>query len=68
MNVPTQGDVNEMDRLRKIMAGDLYSVRDNLERIITFIGIIASNVGAGLFGKLEKNQVVTSVTMEKETL
>jgi len=25
----------------KIMAGDLYSVRDNLERIITFIGIIA---------------------------
>ncbi|NHJ25801.1 MAG: DEAD/DEAH box helicase [Candidatus Lokiarchaeota archaeon] len=25
----------------KIMAGDLYTVRDNLERIITFIGIIA---------------------------
>jgi replicative superfamily II helicase len=27
-----------------IMAGDLYSVRDNLERVITFIGIIASNL------------------------
>jgi len=26
------------------MAGDLYSVRDNLERVITFIGIIASNL------------------------
>ncbi|MFX1257050.1 MAG: DEAD/DEAH box helicase [Promethearchaeota archaeon] len=26
----------------KIMAGDLYTVRDNLGRIITFIGIIAS--------------------------
>jgi len=25
----------------KIMAGDLYAVRDNVERIITFIGIIA---------------------------
>ncbi|TXT57108.1 MAG: hypothetical protein BAJALOKI2v1_540010 [Promethearchaeota archaeon] len=25
----------------KIMAGDLYSLRDNLERIITFIGIIS---------------------------
>ena len=28
----------------KILAGDLYSVRDNLERIITFVGIIASNL------------------------
>ncbi|MFX0039581.1 MAG: DEAD/DEAH box helicase [Promethearchaeota archaeon] len=28
----------------KIMAGDLFSVRDNLERIITFIGIIASSL------------------------
>jgi helicase len=25
----------------KIMAGDLYSIRDNLERIVTFIGIIS---------------------------
>ena len=28
----------------KVMAGDLYSVRDNLERVVTFIGIIASNL------------------------
>ncbi len=28
----------------KIMTGDLFSVRDNLERVITFIGIIASNL------------------------
>jgi helicase len=27
-----------------ILAGDLYSVRDNLERVITFIGVIASNL------------------------
>ncbi len=32
---------NILDRY-KIMAGDLYSMRDNLGRIITFIGIIAS--------------------------
>ncbi|MFX1320783.1 MAG: DEAD/DEAH box helicase [Promethearchaeota archaeon] len=38
-----------------IMAGDLYSVRDNLERVITFIGIIASNLrlsGSDLVYKL----------------
>ncbi|MFX0034275.1 MAG: DEAD/DEAH box helicase [Candidatus Hermodarchaeota archaeon] len=38
-----------------IMAGDLFSVRDNLERIITFIGIIASNLsthGTDLHDKL----------------
>ncbi|MCP4762727.1 MAG: hypothetical protein GY870_13190, partial [archaeon] len=29
---------------QNIMAGDLYSVRDSLERIITFIGIIASHL------------------------
>ena len=28
----------------KIMAGDFYSVRDNIERIITFIGTIARNL------------------------
>ena len=28
----------------KIMTGDLFSVRDNLERIITFITIIASHM------------------------
>jgi helicase len=38
-----------------IMAGDLYSVRDNLERIVTFIGIIAtflSNQGSDLQDKM----------------
>ncbi|MBA7696436.1 hypothetical protein ES703_105084 [subsurface metagenome] len=29
----------------KIMAGDFYSVRDNIERVITFIGTIARNLG-----------------------
>ncbi|MFX1410240.1 MAG: DEAD/DEAH box helicase [Promethearchaeota archaeon] len=40
-----------------IMAGDLYAVKDNLERIITFIGIIASNLsttGIDLQNKLIK--------------
>jgi helicase len=40
-----------------IMAGDLFSVRDNLERIITFIGIIASSLsthGLDLQDKLIK--------------
>ncbi|MEJ2250049.1 MAG: DEAD/DEAH box helicase, partial [Candidatus Lokiarchaeota archaeon] len=32
--------------LYKIMAGDLYSLRDSVERIITFIGIIASHLGS----------------------
>lgn len=38
-----------------IMAGDLFSVKDGLERIITFIGIIASNLsthGIDLHDKL----------------
>lgn len=35
--VPIDDIVNKY----KIMAGDLYTLRDNLERIITFIGIIA---------------------------
>ncbi len=41
----------------KIMAGDLYSVKDNLERIINFIGIIASHLslsGADLQDKLTR--------------
>jgi len=33
--------IDEILDSHKIMAGDLYSVRDNLERIVTFIGIIA---------------------------
>jgi len=45
-----------LDRF-KIMTGDLFSVRDNLERIITFIGIIArylSESGFDLHDKLTK--------------
>ena len=41
----------------KLMAGDLFSVRDNLERIINFIGIIASSLsvhGLDLYDKLTK--------------
>jgi helicase len=41
----------------KIMAGDLFGVRDNLERIINFIGIIASSLsthGIDLYDKLTK--------------
>ncbi len=33
--------IEEIIKRHKLMAGDLYSVRDNLERIISFIGIIA---------------------------
>lgn len=33
----------------KIMTGDLFSVRDSLERIITFIGIIANNLSSSGF-------------------
>lgn len=41
----------------KIMTGDLFSVRDGLERIITFIGIIANNLsssGFDIHNSLEK--------------
>jgi len=36
------------------MAGDFYSVRDNIERIITFIGTIARNLGPSDFELQEK--------------
>ncbi len=48
-----------------IMAGDLYSVRDNLERIITFIGIIASNLSTNGFDMQDK---LTKVAEMSETL
>jgi len=41
----------------KIMTGDLFSVRDGLERIITFIGIIANNLsssGIDIHNRLER--------------
>ncbi|NVM34409.1 MAG: DEAD/DEAH box helicase [Candidatus Lokiarchaeota archaeon] len=36
--------IEEILERYNIMTGDLFSVRDNIERIITFIGIIASNL------------------------
>jgi len=48
-----------------IMAGDLFSVRDNLERIITFIGIIASNLSTHGIDLQEK---LTRVAEMSETL
>ena len=33
--------IDDILERHKIMAGDLYTTKDNLERIITFIGIIA---------------------------
>ncbi|MFX1365879.1 MAG: DEAD/DEAH box helicase [Promethearchaeota archaeon] len=36
--------IEEILEKYNIMIGDLFSIRDNLERIITFIGIIASNL------------------------
>jgi len=47
------------------MAGDLFSVRDNIERIITFIGIIASNLSTQGFDLQDK---LTSVAEMSETL
>ncbi|KKM72220.1 hypothetical protein LCGC14_1422710 [marine sediment metagenome] len=44
-----------------IMAGDLFSVRDNLERIITFIGIIASNLSTNGFDMQDKLTLVAEM-------
>jgi replicative superfamily II helicase len=47
--------IDEILEKYNILAGDLFSVRDNLERIITFIGIIAGNLsthGTDLHDKL----------------
>ena len=41
--------LDEILERHKIMAGDLYSTRDNLERIITFIGIIAMHLSESDF-------------------
>jgi helicase len=48
-----------------IMAGDLFSVRDSLERIITFIGIIASNLSTHGIDLQDK---LTRVAEMSETL
>ena len=47
--------VDTIVQKHNIMAGDLYSLRDNLERIITFMGIIAihlADTGSDLQDKL----------------
>lgn len=49
----------------KIMAGDLFSVRDSLERIITFIGIIARNLSTH---GLDLQDKLTRVAEISETL
>jgi len=46
--------IAEILERHKIMAGDLYSVRDNLERIITFIGIIAIHLSESDFDLQDK--------------
>jgi helicase len=46
--------LDEILERHKIMAGDLYSVRDNLERIITFIGIIAIHLSESDFDLQDK--------------
>ena len=48
-----------------IMSGDLFSVKDNLERIITFIGIIASNLSTH---GLDLQEKLTRVAEMSETL
>ncbi|MHA1488985.1 MAG: DEAD/DEAH box helicase [Promethearchaeota archaeon] len=49
----------------KVMAGDLYATRDNLERIITFIGIIASHLSSS---GTELQDKLVKVTEMSETL
>jgi len=41
--------IEEILQKYQIMTGDLFSVRDGLERIITFIGIIARNLSSSSF-------------------
>jgi helicase len=48
-----------------IMPGDLYSVRDNLERVISFIGTIAQNLSTTSWDMQEK---LTQISEMSETL
>jgi len=57
--------LDEILERHKIMAGDLYSTRDNLERIITFIGIIAMHLSESDFDLQDK---LISITEMAETL
>lgn len=49
----------------KVMAGDLHSVRENLERVIRFIGIIARNLSVE---SLEMRDKLNNVAEMAETL
>jgi helicase len=57
--------INEILERYHIMAGDLMSVRENLERIITFVGIIATHLSES--GQDIKNDMVKIAEMS-ETL
>ncbi|MBA7476719.1 hypothetical protein ES707_12113 [subsurface metagenome] len=57
--------LDEILERHKIMAGDLYSTRDNLERIITFIGIIAMHLAESDFDLQDK---LINITEMAETL
>ncbi|MFX1497986.1 MAG: DEAD/DEAH box helicase [Promethearchaeota archaeon] len=48
-----------------ILAGDLYTIRDNLERIITFIGIIAIHLSEN---DIELQDMMTQIAEMAETL
>ena len=57
--------LDEILERHKIMAGDLYSMRDNLERITTFIGIIAMHLAESDFDLQDK---LIAITEMAETL
>jgi len=57
--------INEILERYRIMAGDLMSVKENLERIVTFVGIIATHLSTS--GKDIHNDMVTIAEMA-ETL
>ncbi|MFO7797538.1 MAG: DEAD/DEAH box helicase [Promethearchaeia archaeon] len=57
--------INDILERYHIMAGDLMSVKENLERIITFVGIIATHLSSS--GKDIHNDMVTIAEMA-ETL
>jgi len=57
--------LEEILERHKIMAGDLYTTRDNLERIITFIGIIAMHLSESDFDLQDK---LINITEMAETL
>jgi helicase len=53
--------LDEILERHKIMAGDLYTTRDNLERIITFIGIIAMHLSESDFDLQDKLIIITEM-------